>query len=486
MFFKYSRSYVGKLLFILGVVFLLIATYAGLSYSGLWYDELYSCFMVQIPFAEFLSFIPRDVHPFLYYLILGFFYKIFSFVGFSDIVIIGRIVSLIPFYLLGILAFTKIRKNFGILTAGIFFLCITSMPQLMLYAVEIRMYSWGLFFVTTSLVYCYEIIKDSTIKKWIILTILTIASAYTHYFSAVASFIIYLMLLIYILRNNKSLFKNWMVSAVVAIGIFLPWIYIVSNQVSNIIGNYWIAPITVNTVISYIYFVLSPANIFIQANELVTPTIFGTIFLIIFIYLIWKVRDKFALLGLCVVVLVPLIGIIISFLYDPFFHIRYIVPALGCLWLSFSILYSKIFDNKKLFIVLLCFILLVGVIGTVNFINIQNQDEIATNKEFDSINDILGQNNVIFYNRFPDFVEISSFYAPNNNTHISFNGNASEIVGGYYDPGIQNKIHSGSKVFFITSNELGNVNDTNLTFIHIDCNLFVKGDIFKIYEVKEI
>ncbi len=485
MSFKYNQDNLGKLLFFTGAIFLLIATFIGLTYSGLWYDEFYSCFVVQLPFAQFKEIILKDVHPVLYYLILKGFYKIFSFIGFTNIAIIGRIVSLIPFYLLGILSLTKIRKNFGMLTSGIFFLCICSMPQLMLYSVEIRMYSWGLFFVTASFVYCYEIIKDSSFKNWFILTVLTIASAYTHYFSAIASFSLYLMLLIYVIRNKRQLFKNWFISAIVSILAFVPWVFVVLGQVQNIIGNYWIDPITANTIISYIYFVLSPADIFVRANELIQPTIIGTVFLAIFIYLAWRVRDRFALSGLAAVVLVPLIGIIISVLYNPFFHVRYLVPALGCLWLSFSILYSKIFDNKKLFVGILCFILLVGVIGTVDFITIQEQDQIATDNEFNSVNAVLGQNNVLFYNFFPDYVEISSYYAPNN-THVCFDNEAREIVVGYNDPGIQGKIDSGSKVFFISSKKLGDVNGTNLTFTKIDCDLFVKGNIFKIYEVKEM
>ena len=78
-------------------------------------------------------------------------------------------VSLIPFYLIFILSLTKIRKNFGMLASGIFCLLIISMPQMMLYAVEVRMYSWALFFVTASFIYSYEIIHDSSIKNWIIL-----------------------------------------------------------------------------------------------------------------------------------------------------------------------------------------------------------------------------------------------------------------------------------------------------------------------------
>lgn len=155
----------GMILFIIGIIFLLITTYTGLTKMGLWYDELYSIAFAQLPIHGMLEIGPKDVHPILYYLIFKFFTKILTFL---DIAAIGKIVSLIPIYLIGLLSITKVKKNFGYLTAGLFFLCITSMPQLMIYGVEVRMYSWGLFFVTASLIYSYEIIKnDSNLKYWL-------------------------------------------------------------------------------------------------------------------------------------------------------------------------------------------------------------------------------------------------------------------------------------------------------------------------------
>ena len=43
---------------------------------------------------------------------------------------------------------TKIRKNFGWLTAGIFALCIVCMPQLMNFYTQLRMYSCCLLYTS--------------------------------------------------------------------------------------------------------------------------------------------------------------------------------------------------------------------------------------------------------------------------------------------------------------------------------------------------
>lgn len=206
----FKEENVGKFLFFIALAYLLITTYIGLTKVGAWSDEIYSIALASIPFNDFLDFALNDVHQILYYLIFRFFVLVFSIFNYTDIAGIGKFVSLFPFYLLIILSFFKVRKNFGLLTFGIFCLLISSMPQMMLYSVEIRMYSWGLFFVTASFIYCYEIIYcESNLKNWAILTILTICSCYTHYFALLASVSIYLILFIHLIKTDKSHIKNW-------------------------------------------------------------------------------------------------------------------------------------------------------------------------------------------------------------------------------------------------------------------------------------
>ena len=74
-----------------------------------------------------------------------------------------------PIYLLMALSLIKIRKNFGMLTAGLFIFCLVTMPMFIQYALEVRMYSWSIFFVTTSFIFIYEIIERNSYKNWIIL-----------------------------------------------------------------------------------------------------------------------------------------------------------------------------------------------------------------------------------------------------------------------------------------------------------------------------
>lgn len=369
-----NKEKVGILLFALGIFYIIFISVVGFTDLRVWVDEIFSFYAVSNSFENMVTIIVEDVHPILYYLIYKFFIKFFELFGFNNIPVIGVLVSLIPMYLLMILGATKVRENFGMLAAGIFALCITSMPQLMQYAVEIRMYSWGLFFVTASFIYVYEIIKESSWKKWAILTILTVCSAYTHYFTAITSFIIYLTLLIYILYNKRDMLKKWVVSCVVSVLTFIPWVSVALNQFNSVMGGFWIDPVNFNTIISYIYYVLYPADVVVKGNELVAPTILGTIALIAIIVLIYQyikskkeINNNYAIWAIIVFVSVPLIGIVLSLVYKPIFHIRYLVPVFGCFWLGISILLAKSYDNKKIFLPILAVILIIGAMGAINF-----------------------------------------------------------------------------------------------------------------------
>lgn len=472
----------GLILLIIGIIFLLITTYIGLTQIGLWYDELYSIAFAQLNKADMIFFGTKDVHPLLYYVIFKAFVKIFSFL---DVALVGRIVSLIPVYLIGILTITKVKKNFGLLTAGLFFLCITSMPQLMIYNVEIRMYSWGLFFVTASFIYMYDIIKNPNLKAWIILTILTICSAYTHYYSGIASFGIYLVLLIYFIKNNKNQLKYWFSSAVISLLSFIPWIFVILGQI-QVQGDYWIAPITVNTLISYVYFVFSPASIFIKSNELLQPTILGSIMLLIFLYVIYKVKDEFAMKGIIITLIVPVIGVLISIAYHPFFHQRFIIPVLGCLWLSFSIMLAKLYENNKVFYVILSIVLIVGIVGSVYFINIQTQDAIDTQTEINSLNKVVGSGNILIHDFFPTYFENQGYLLKNNHHVCNVDNISANIIALLNDPGIKGEIASGSQVYYIDGgfSNITELDSAGIKYHEVPFEQTIKNNTFKIYKIE--
>ncbi len=248
---------------------------------------------------------------------------------------------------------TKIRKEFGWLTTGLFSLTLIAMPQMMNYAVELRMYSWGLFFVTSSFIVSYNILKnENKLMSWTILTILTIFSSYMHYFSLLTS-ATYIILLLNLIKNNKSEIKYWIVSSVICIVGFIPWSLNTINQINSNNGIYWIKQITFTRGIGILSFIFSPKNEIINGNQIASVTVLGILLFISAVVLVLLfIKDqnkdldkKYAVYGILIAFLVPLFGIIGSYLVNPVLHPRYLIPSLGVLWLGISILLSKNFEK---------------------------------------------------------------------------------------------------------------------------------------------
>lgn len=152
----------------IGILILLCVSYFGLTHLNTWHDEIFSMWISTLPFDQFWVAVIQDVHPPLYYLIYKIFINIFELLNITNLTFIGKCVSLMPIYLLMALSLIKIRKNFGMLTAGLFIFCLVTMPMFIQYALEVRMYSWSIFFVTTSFIFIYEIIEMKLLKEILI------------------------------------------------------------------------------------------------------------------------------------------------------------------------------------------------------------------------------------------------------------------------------------------------------------------------------
>lgn len=489
-----NKEKFGFSLLFLGIIYLLIMTYIGFSKPAIWNPEIFSLGLATLPLNEFLDLGIRDFHPLLYYFILKVFIKFFALFNITDLVLIGKIVSLTPFYLLLILSFTKIKENFGILTCGIFTLCINSMPQLMFYGVEIRMYGWGLLFVTASLVYMYEILKNNSWKNWAIFTLLTIFSAHTHYFSGIASFSLYLTLLVYILLKNREMLKKWIVSTIIAILGFIPWLFILLSQVSSVQQGYWILPITLERAIGFIWFVFTPEQISaIRGDEIMPASILGFLLLSSLVILIYyyikdkkELKNNYAIMGIIAFVLVPIIGITISTLNEPIIAPRYLIPSFGCLWLGFSILLSKAYEKKAIFIPILILVLIVGMVSTSYFIDVEETNFKDTQEKTMMLQDAIGSGNIVFHDTFNIYFETSNYFLKDNH-HLSWNEDiGTNIKNALADPGIQGEIEGGSRVFFIDGGKTNyqDLIDAGLELKKIDSKAF-PGDVNR-YEIYEI
>lgn len=383
---------IGILLWAVSIVLLGISVF--LSFSGdIWYDELFTMGLVKQPLGKLISITARDVHPPLYYLLLKIFCLPLSGAK-TDIFVqtaAAKLFSTLPFFFCLILGITKVRKHFGMLSAGLFSFLLLSMPQLAGYTVEVRMYGWGLFFITAGMLQAYELTGKSSsqlqaaeetlslLKKqrmrcffnWMLLTIYSLAACYTHYFACVAACMIYLYLLAAFLMEHrlKKEIKAYLLSGLTCAAGYLPWLLsAVRFQVGQVSSNYWIQPLSWRTLGGCIKFLFMPSFTNEKLNIFLAVVLF-LLYSALLLNCLWRLRKGqeksreivFLAGGVFILAGVVGFGFLISFLLRPIFVYRYMLPAAGVFWLVFSIFAARLKEKKYLYLPVLFLLLIVGI-----------------------------------------------------------------------------------------------------------------------------
>lgn len=379
-------------------------TYLSLCFNqNIWTDEGFTIDLLKNcdTYAEVCSFTAKDVHPPLYYLIIKFFTDIF---GIQLLLI--KILSIVP--MLGTMALAPmvLRKDFGFRTAVFFILILGTLPCTMEYAVQARMYTWALLFVTLCCLFAYRAATSDRAIHWILYLLGGVGAAYTHYFAFAAVLWIYGFLFLYLLFFRRKGLLRWLVASVISLLAYLPWLSQMAGQVQGVSGNYWIAPIDGKVILSYFPWIVKTDLPYVTA-------VFGVIFLLAFVLLgyqlVQMVRKKswngslvVAVFGFAIPFLVVVTGVVLSKLIRPIFIIRYIMPSVGLLSLflaiSFSYLETRAWISLGLF--------WLG-IGTVDYGTNYKAEYLATYTEqtMDFLEEHLGENDLVVYNYYGyDFI----------------------------------------------------------------------------------
>ena len=189
-----------KGILIRGSVIFFTLLYLSLIFNNnLWTDEIFSMNLFKVSFREIIAETAKDVHPPLYYF-LGRFFRLL----FGESLQVQKVLTLLPMSLTLVLGATKVRKYFGDRTSFLFIILLGCIPCSMVYAVQVRMYSWALFCVTACGLAAWEIYLNDRWSSWIWLTITAVAAAYLHYFAFVSVIIIHGLLFVALLFSKEK------------------------------------------------------------------------------------------------------------------------------------------------------------------------------------------------------------------------------------------------------------------------------------------
>jgi hypothetical protein len=324
----------------------------------------------------------------------------------ADTIIVAKIVSVLPFFLLAVYSVTFVRKRFGSFTAGVFLFCTVAMPQLSEYTVEIRMYSWALLFVTAALLHAYGTLHPQTVVSVLqpepsssgvaglkqlaadalpavqdtsgrtfraqrihgtAFVLYGLAAAYTQYFACVAIVMIYLYVLFAFLYRDKSRVREWLLWVIISVLGYVPWLFTLLAQITAVRENYWIQPLTWRSLGGCVKFIMKPSFTNDTLNTVLAAVLFLVCLLLFISYGVKNIKlyhngrvkkDRTEQIGEFGMVLagvgtltgVVLFGFAASILLRPIFVYRYMIPAMGCFWLAFAVVFSDFAESasKKL------------------------------------------------------------------------------------------------------------------------------------------
>ena len=461
-----------KIYYITPFILLLISAYCIFN-NYLWADEAFSLVIIEKTYYEMIYNLSIDMHPPVFFLILKFGAHLFQPVFGGNIIYSAKFISFLPIILLVITGFTLVRKLYGDLVSFLFNIFIISMPEMLIYAVEIRMYSYALLFITISFLYSIKILRENKIKDWILFTIFTILSTYTHYFSTITSMIIYFIMMLYVIIKDKYLIKRFFISAFTIVIVFTPWLFLQISKLfsGGMIENFWIAKPTFSDIISYIKFPFSVMKFHIIGYILIFITFF--IILLLF-YNILRHKENTelynALFAISIVVFVTLFGLSISLLIKPIFVRRYMVPTLGCFWLGIAISIKNIFKKDNIINFIIITYLFSGIIVIPERIIIEYDYSKELEKMYIILDNNIDENTIIITN-IHTVQQPLAYYYPTNKIYLLGESNLSLLYDNTFDINYVIKIKS--------LNEINNIQKENYIFASSSDKFFTEYNINK-------
>lgn len=349
-----QQTAVWKRLYIAEIILIGVAVCVLALGRELWFDETFTIAISKCSFSDIISYTSGDVHPPLYYFIV----KIFTMI-LGQHMVIYRLASVIPFVLTLLLVGKFCKNNFGYKEAMLTVLIISGAPQMLTYAVEIRMYAWCNFFVVLSMILAFSIYEKDSVKKWLALSVVNAMAAYTHYFAGAAVILVSLylfLLLLYRKEHRKGSLIKWLFSMMFTVVLYFPWLIVFYRQLSSVREGYWIEGIRVSTLESFARFVFGNQ---IDVMRILLQVLFVIAVCMLLFY--WNNEKKDTILFGCGFVFFGYIGmgVVLSLLIAPVFVKRYIVIVLPLFWLAVTCCLCQA-KNRKIYLTL-------GLVGALMF-----------------------------------------------------------------------------------------------------------------------
>lgn len=288
--------------------------------NNIWYDETYTLALCEHSFSDILRITASDVHPPLYYFICK---VAFSILGNAYGLIISRIISYLCFLIILIVTIRFLKAYVSEKSAMLFAIMFCSVPTVVKYELEGRMYMMAAMFVVISAVALFLCIKKITVKRVGVLLVCTICACYTHYYALLAVFVMYIVALIWCAVHKHEV--QWLLATGVGVVIaYLPWLRVLFTQVQTVKKSYWIGRMGIN---DYIKLFLYPIQI--EHKMIPSAVVAGLAFILVIIccvsYVSCSRKKQGSILWILTIPIgVLFIAVAVSYLVKPVLIPRYL------------------------------------------------------------------------------------------------------------------------------------------------------------------
>ena len=422
---KLKRLSIKNINIVIAVSTILIATILQISLTNninVWQDEIYTMLVMRTKtVSDFLSFIINNVQPLLYYVML---YPV-ALISNCNISVL-KIFSIFPTILLNIiiavLTLKDKEKAESKLTSVLLplYIVITTLTYNFLEnSLQLRMYSWAMFFVTMSGIFAYKTFKEPNVKNIILFIILSLGSAYTQYYALIMEVIIYFYLFLALFIQNRANIKKIAIITIATIVGYLPWLGTVIKEFITVTNDFWIT-FKIKDILSYLNAILS-VNVKVYFGLQLT---FIALAFVLFVYSLYNFfKDKntlkeekqekvFAMCAFSVPFFMIAVGIILNVAIRPMYTGRYVFPAVALFWLGIIIMLKYVKPRKILVTFTWILVVLMSIVSYKEIYKLEYDNQME--KFIEYINEEIKENDIITGSYSIYHSALIKYFFPNN------------------------------------------------------------------------
>lgn len=207
--------------------------------APLWYDENFTLILARLPFAQMMQATAGDVHPPLWYLI-----EWILFHALPSLPAWAIRIPALTFSLLAFVMFVRVCDVINIPSrvqvAAAFMMAV--LPMQIWYAQEGRMYAMLEFLVLAAL-------YAGLTRKWFYFFIASLAMLYTQNYGLFYVIVIGFILIVVDWKDAMMTILSVFATAL----LYMPWVFVIANQMHEISGRYWIMDVTPGGALKIVY-----------------------------------------------------------------------------------------------------------------------------------------------------------------------------------------------------------------------------------------